>query len=112
MGAAYDFGSRSRTDNDGLRLSIDTPEEFQNYTGFFTSARIAATPLGYTLVGQTLNGSVYGTVYRGLQYLTSYDPVTCASMCNNIDYCASFNICEPDDDALLLCRDAVTDTGK
>lgn len=35
--------------------SIDTPEEFQNFTTLFATARIASTPLGYELVGQALS---------------------------------------------------------
>ncbi|ROV95271.1 hypothetical protein VPNG_08970 [Cytospora leucostoma] len=77
----------------GLDLrGIDTPEAFQNYTPFHTAARIATTPLGYTLVGQALSGSVYGTVLRGVQYLTEYNTVTCAAMCTDMGTCTSFNI--------------------
>lgn len=73
---------------------IDTPHEFKNSTTLFATARIAATPLGYKLVGQALNGSVYGKVFEGVHYLEEYDPVLCAQQCNNIEDCTSFNICK------------------
>lgn len=77
----------------GPRPAIDTPAEFQNFTTLFATARIASTPLGYKLVGQALNGSVYGKVFRGIYYLEEYDPELCAQECNVIDDCSSFNIC-------------------
>lgn len=72
----------------------DTPHEFQNFTTLFGNARIASIPLGYKQVGQALNGSVYGKVFEGVQYLDEYDPVLCAQYCNDIEDCTSFNICE------------------
>lgn len=73
---------------------IDTPAEFQNFTTLFAAARIASTPLGYRLVGQALNASVYGKVFHGVYYLEQYDPALCADECNaNVD-CSSFNICK------------------
>lgn len=77
----------------GPRPEIDTPAEFQNFTTLFAAARIASTPLGYRLVGQALNGSVYGKVLRGYNYLEQYDPALCAEQCNVMGDCSSFNIC-------------------
>lgn len=77
----------------GPRPKIDTPAEFQNFTTLFATARIASTPLGYRLVGQALNGSVYGKVFRGIYYLDEYDPELCAQECNVVGDCSSFNIC-------------------
>ncbi|KUI63702.1 hypothetical protein VM1G_10433 [Cytospora mali] len=94
-----------------LQQSIDTPEEFLNFTEFYTTARIATVPLGYNLVGQALNGSVYGQVFRGVQLLTSYDPVSCAGICSGMTFCTSFNICEPNDNIPRrgCLREAVAD---
>lgn len=60
--------------------AINIPEEFQNFTTLFATARIASTPLGYKLVGQheALNGSVYGKVFHGVGYLDEYNPDLCA----------------------------------
>lgn len=77
----------------GPRPDIDTPEEFKNFTTLFATARIASTPLGYRLVGQALNGSVYGKVFHGVEYLDEYNPDLCAEECNAILDCSSFNIC-------------------
>lgn len=77
----------------GPRPEPDTPAEFQNFTTLFAAARIASTPLGYKIVGQALNGSVYGKVLRGIDYLEEYDPAVCAEQCNEIEDCSSFNIC-------------------
>lgn len=71
----------------------DTPAEFKNFTTLFAAARIAPTPLGYKIVGQALNGSVYGKVYHGVYYLDEYDPELCAQECNADEDCTSFNIC-------------------
>lgn len=75
---------------------IDTPHEFKNFTTLFATARIAPTPLGYKLVGQAQNGSVYGKVYHGVYYLDDYKPELCATECNNNEDCSSFNICMRD----------------
>lgn len=77
----------------GPRPDTDTPEEFKNFTTLFATARIASTPLGYRLVGQALNGSVYGKVFHGVEYLDEYNPDLCAEECNAILDCSSFNIC-------------------
>lgn len=72
---------------------IDTPHEFKNFTTLFATARIAPTPLGYKLVGQAQNGSVYGKVYHGVYYLDDYKPELCAAECDDNVDCSSFNIC-------------------
>lgn len=71
----------------------DTPAEFKNFTTLFAAARIAPTPLGYKIVGQALNGSVYGKVFHGVYYLDEYNPELCAEECNAEEDCTSFNIC-------------------
>lgn len=71
----------------------DTPHEFQNFTTLFATARIASTPLGYRLAGQALNGSVYGKVFHGVEYMNEYNPALCAAECNDNLDCTSFNIC-------------------
>lgn len=71
----------------------DTPAEFKNFTTLFAAARIAPTPLGYKIVGQALNGSVYGKVFHGIYYLDEYNPEVCAEECNADEDCTSFNIC-------------------
>lgn len=71
----------------------DTPEEFQNFTTLYATARIAPTPLGYRPIGQALNASVWGKVFRGVEYLTEYNPALCAKECNANEDCSSFNIC-------------------
>ncbi|KAK2614699.1 hypothetical protein N8I77_001504 [Diaporthe amygdali] len=76
----------------GPRPEVDTPEEFLNFTTLFATARIASTPLGYKLVGQALNGSMYGKVFQGLYYLDEYNPALCASECNEIEDCSAFNV--------------------
>jgi hypothetical protein len=80
----------------------DTPEAFQSYAPFAVSATAAAQPAaipsGYALVPDFINlaASVQDSHYltyttRGL---SDYDPSICASKCNTMAGCISFNICK------------------
>lgn len=82
----------------GPSVSPDTDTAFLAYPAFATAAKSATPPPGYFLaVGfQNLQASASGPSY--LTYisspLTSYDPAQCATVCNGISGCTSFNICE------------------
>ena len=55
-------------------------------------ANNASTPDGYTLVFNNLGASLQASNYMGLYTLTSYDTLTCASMCDQASGCSAFNI--------------------
>jgi len=71
----------------------DTAENWLAESTWANDANSALTPAGYNLVYQNAAGSserVYG--YMGYSTLDSYDAGVCASRCNAVTGCLSFNI--------------------
>jgi hypothetical protein len=52
----------------------------------------APTPDGYTQVFVNLKGSLSASNYMGLTTLTSFDTLTCASLCDRASGCQAFNM--------------------
>lgn len=52
----------------------------------------APTPDGYDLVFAGANGSMTASNYMGLYTFTSYDPLRCASQCDQASGCQAFNM--------------------
>lgn len=52
----------------------------------------APTPDGYALVFTDLDGSMSAPSYMGLYTLTSYDTLSCASLCDQAPGCEAFNM--------------------
>jgi hypothetical protein len=52
----------------------------------------ATGPDGYAQVFSNQGGSVSASNYMGLYTLTSYDTLTCASLCDQAEGCIAFNI--------------------
>jgi len=78
-----------------LPSADDTAANFEANTAFSEAATTAETPDGWTLAYCNANGSsqgVYG--YMGYSVLSTYDPATCASSCDDIEGCSSINICK------------------
>ncbi len=79
-----------------LRSPNDDDNSFLAYSGFSSTANTAAVasnvPEGYSLAFQNLQGSSQTVSYLGYKTLTSYDPVQCASFCDQQDGCVAFNI--------------------
>jgi hypothetical protein len=79
-------------------VSPDTVDAFLASSDFATQATSAVAPPGYFLSAgfQNLHASASNPSY--LTYvsssLTSYDPAKCATLCNNMAGCNSFNICK------------------
>lgn len=71
----------------------DTPAGFQANTAYATAANNAVTPSGYTQSFQNLAGSSQAYAYLGFITVATYNPATCATQCNGITGCYSFNIC-------------------
>lgn len=71
----------------------DTDIAFSAYAPFADAANNADVPSGYTQTFTNLNASNNAFGYMGYTVLDSYDTDLCASKCNAIDGCASFNLC-------------------
>lgn len=72
----------------------DTAEAFLDDPTYPAAANSAATPKGYVAAYQNKQGSsegVYG--YMGYSILDSYDTQKCASRCEAVKGCVSFNTC-------------------
>ncbi|TVY78337.1 hypothetical protein LSUE1_G003964, partial [Lachnellula suecica] len=82
----------------GPQVSIpaDTDDAFLNHGPFHTAAVAAASPSGvpqgYSLAFQDLNGSSQTTAYLGYTTLNEYDPIQCASYCDQQAGCMAFNL--------------------
>lgn len=71
----------------------DTDVNFSNTVAFSDAASGAQTPPGWTLAYSNQNGSsqgVYG--YMGYSVLDTYDVATCASRCDAVQGCVSYNV--------------------
>jgi len=86
-------GGTPQATGTGPASTPDTPAGFQQNGAYGSSARSAAVPSGYTQTFSNLNGSSQAYGYLGFTSVTSYDPASCASKCNSIQGCQSFNIC-------------------
>ncbi|CZT44131.1 uncharacterized protein RSE6_04259 [Rhynchosporium secalis] len=82
----------------GPRVSSpdDTPEAFLAYELFKTNAINAATkanvPQGYSLAFSNLEASSRTSSYLGFKTLSKYDPIECASVCDQHPDCMAFNL--------------------
>ena len=72
----------------------DTPAAFAGNSGYDQAALTAATPTGYSEVFKDLDAAAITYYYLGFVTLTSYSPAACASACNSLALCSSFNICK------------------
>jgi len=52
----------------------------------------AATPSGYTASFRNATGSNQQAGYQGYYLLQTYNPATCANLCNSVAGCTAFNI--------------------
>ena len=91
-----DTSLKRSIDNSGCAVAPsadDTPENFASQKSFSDAATSAITPAGYYQSYADQSGSsegVYG--YMGYTVLDTYDVASCASSCNAIVGCSSFNI--------------------
>lgn len=72
--------------------SPDTPSAFASATVYASIASAAPTPAGYVANMIGFNASNNGDQYLTYTTVPSYDPNLCASKCNSITGCKSFNI--------------------
>ncbi|KAH0348540.1 glycoside hydrolase, partial [Aureobasidium melanogenum] len=70
----------------------DTVAAFAANTAFAAAALSAPTPSGYSNTFTNLNASNNAYGYLGYTTLSSYDTQKCASKCNAINGCMSFNL--------------------
>ncbi|KAH0380250.1 glycoside hydrolase, partial [Aureobasidium melanogenum] len=70
----------------------DTVAAFAANTAFAVAASSAPTPSGYSNTFTNLNASNNAYGYLGYTTLSSYDSQKCASKCNAINGCMSFNL--------------------
>lgn len=91
---SVDVNAACATQPDGYGpLAIpNTVSGFQNYLIFDAVADLALAPNGYTRIFTNYNGSMTGAGYLGLYTLESYDVPYCASLCNSVTDCLSFNL--------------------
>lgn len=85
-------GGTAQPTGSGALTTPDTPDAFLANPAYSDAATGATTPAGYKLMFQNLNGSTSLYYYMGYNTLASYDTGKCASMCNSISLCQSFNI--------------------
>jgi hypothetical protein len=70
----------------------DTVSAFVSNAAFAAAASSAPTPSGYSNTFTNLNASNNAYGYMGYTTLSSYDTLKCASKCNAINGCMSFNL--------------------
>jgi hypothetical protein len=70
----------------------DTVSAFASNTAFAAAASSAPIPAGYSNTFTNLNASNNAYGYMGYTTLSSYDTLKCASKCNAINGCMSFNL--------------------
>lgn len=76
-----------------LKHREDTPEAFRDFPTFSNASHNARLPDGYDLTVEGVGGSIdMGLGYLGSQLLGEYDTEVCASFCNDLPTCSSFNI--------------------
>lgn len=89
---------RTRT----FRYTLTLREEAAGLTYTLQSmANGASTPDGYALIFNNLSASLQASNYMGLYTLTSYDTITCASKCDQVN-CLAFNVYLERDPSLNL----------
>lgn len=74
--------------------SPDTDTGFLADERYADAATSAPTPSGYVQAFSNLQASNNAYGYMGYTVLDTYDTNLCASKCNAIDGCSSFNLCE------------------
>ena len=74
--------------------SPDTADAFQRYDAFARNAKTVSTPVGYRRVVTNALASAQDSTYLTYTMLSAYDPTACATFCQRISGCNSFNICE------------------
>ncbi|USW52209.1 hypothetical protein Slin15195_G055280 [Septoria linicola] len=80
-------------DNGCTANANDTPESFSSNDYYQESAETSQKPSGYTLAYQDQNGSSQGVLgYMGYSILDQYNQLECASRCDTMKGCQSFNI--------------------
>lgn len=73
----------------------DTPEAFRDFKILQDISKKAPVPKEYEMVAQGLDGSLDNRLgFLGFEFLEEYDPVRCASFCDELPRCGSFNICK------------------
>jgi len=92
--AADDTSAKKRgvEERGAAPTSTDTPEYFLANPVYSSAAVSAPVPTGYTQQFSNLNASNNAYGYMGYTVLSQYDTTLCASKCNAIDGCASFNL--------------------
>ncbi len=74
----------------------DSAESFLSYQPFKDNAIAAAgpanVPQGYSLAFSNLQASSQTVSYLGFKTINKYDPVACASYCDQLDGCIAFNL--------------------
>ncbi|PBP19023.1 hypothetical protein BUE80_DR010095 [Diplocarpon rosae] len=82
----------------GPRISTpdDSADSFLKWQPFKDNAAAAALPTnvpqGYSPAFSNLEGSTQTVSYLGFETIDKYDPVTCASYCDQLDGCIAFNL--------------------
>lgn len=80
-------------------VDLTTDSAFLGDANIAAAANGATAPSGYTENFKNKQASLNGYVYMGYTVLEgspAYDPSVCATKCNSITGCQSFNICEFD----------------
>ncbi|KAF4637064.1 hypothetical protein G7Y89_g1024 [Cudoniella acicularis] len=83
-----------------LILTLNSPDDsdtsFLNYAPFKVASSAAATqsgiPQGYSLAFSNLQASSQTVSYLSLKILSKYDPIVCASYCDQLDGCVALNL--------------------
>ncbi|KEQ68814.1 hypothetical protein M436DRAFT_16524, partial [Aureobasidium namibiae CBS 147.97] len=70
----------------------DTPSAFLSYSSFVAAATGAPVPSGYTQQFSNLQASSGAYGYLGFYTLQTYDTNACATKCNAVSGCVSFNL--------------------
>ena len=85
-------------------VDVSTDTAFLGDANIIAAANGATTPTGYTSVFTNKKASLNGYVYMGYTVLKStpaYDPSVCATKCDAMAGCQSFNICKTLDERLM-----------
>lgn len=72
----------------------DTAAAFQSYTVFSDKANSVTTPPGYNKLSGNGLAAASDSTYLTYTILSAYDPTACATFCQGIQGCNSFNICQ------------------
>jgi len=85
---------------EALQLTSPSPDDsdssFLSYQPFkdaaVAAAALPAVPQGYTLAFSNLQASSQTKSYLGVKTLNKYDPIQCASYCDQHSGCVAFNL--------------------